>query len=86
MANIKSMKKDLRRNERRRLANQSVKSALKTYVKKAKAAEGPAVAAPLVVTAQKALDKAVQRGIIHKKQAARRLSRLMKATNKAAKA
>ena len=82
MANIRSSKKDIRRSSKRRLVNQGVKSALKTYIKKAKAAADPAS----TVQAVKALDKAVQRGIIHKNQAARRKSRLAKAVNAAAKA
>lgn len=79
MPNIDSMKKDLRRNEKRRIRNQAAKSALKTFVKKARTGGD----APTVVAAVKALDKAAQRGIIHKNQAARRKSRLMKAVNKA---
>jgi small subunit ribosomal protein S20 len=39
-----------------------------------------------LTAAVKALDKAAQRGIIHKNQAARRKSRIAKAANKALKA
>lgn len=84
MANIKSSKKDIKRSEKRRIVNQGVKSALKTFVKKTRqaAASGDAVATTQsLTTAVKALDKAVQRGIIHKKQGARRKSRLAKAAN-----
>lgn len=80
MANLKSSKKDLKRSEKARLRNQSTKSALKTFVKKARAADADTSPAA-VAAAVKALDKAVQRGIIHKNQAARRKSRLMKAVN-----
>ncbi|HRF60913.1 MAG TPA: 30S ribosomal protein S20 [Fimbriimonadaceae bacterium] len=86
MANIKSMKKDLRRNEKARVGNQSVKSALKTYIKKVRATASAGQAETVkaaVTTAQKMLDKAAQRGIIHKNQAARRKSRAMKAAHKA---
>jgi small subunit ribosomal protein S20 len=86
MANIKSMKKDLKRNAKARIKNQSSKSALKTFVKKVRqaAATGDkANTTTAVTTAVKMLDKAVQRGIIHKNQAARRKSRAMKAANKA---
>jgi small subunit ribosomal protein S20 len=86
MANLKSSKKDLKRSEKRRLVNQSVKTALKTYVKKTRqaAASGDAAATlQALSTAAKQLDKAVQRGIIHKNQAARRKSRLAKAANAA---
>lgn len=86
MANIKAMKKDLKRNAKARARNLSVKSALKTYVKRVRtaAAAGDARAAGAsVVTVASAMDKAVQRGIIHKNQAARRKSRAAKAANKA---
>lgn len=86
MANIKSMKKDLRRNAKARVTNQSVKSALKTYIKKVRTTSSAGQTEPVkaaVTSAQKMLDKAAQRGIIHKNQAARRKSRAMKAANKA---
>lgn len=82
MANIKSMKKDLRQNAKKRVVNLAMKSSLKTYIKKAKN-DG---SAETVTKAVKALDKAVQRGVIHKNQAARRKSRMMLAANKAAAA
>lgn len=83
MANIQSMKKDLRRNEKKRVVNQAFKSSLKTYIKKAKGTEKTPSTPAAVISAMKALDKAVQRGIIHKNQAARRKSRLALAVNKA---
>ncbi len=75
------MKKDLRRNAKKRAANQSTKASLKTLIKKVRKADEPAVATTNAALAQKALDKASQRGIIHKNQAARRTSRMMKAAN-----
>jgi small subunit ribosomal protein S20 len=89
MANTKSSKKDLRRTVKRRARNLGTRSALKTFVKKVKvtAATGEVVATQAaLVTAISALDKAAQRGIIHKNQAARRKSRIAKAANKAATA
>ncbi len=83
MANKKSSKKDLRRTAKRTVRNKGVKTALKTYVKKVKQADGETVAENLVI-ATKALDKAAQRGIIHKNAAARRKSRAAKAANKVA--
>ncbi|MBN9502477.1 MAG: 30S ribosomal protein S20 [Armatimonadetes bacterium 55-13] len=89
MANKRSSKKDLRRIAKRTVRNKGTKTALKTYVKKVKATaatgETAAVQAALT-TAVKALDKAAQRGIIHKNQAARRKSRAAKAANKALQA
>ncbi|HWP31373.1 MAG TPA: 30S ribosomal protein S20 [Fimbriimonadales bacterium] len=82
MPNIKSMVKDLKRNAKRRLRNQSTKSALKTYVKKAREAIGSPEGEALLREACRMLDKAAERGIIHKNQAARRKSRLMQAFNR----
>lgn len=90
MANKKSSKKDLRRTAKRTVRNKTTRTALKTFVKKAKQAATTGTDAQAtqvaVVTAQKMLDKAAQRGIIHKNQAARRKSRVAKAANKAAAA
>lgn len=82
MANKKSSKKDLRRTAKRRTSNIAVKSALKTYVKKSRVATAGAdvaTAGPEALRlAMKALDKAVQNGVIHKNQGSRRISRLAK--------
>ena len=80
MANIKSQIKRNRSNERRRLRNQTVRSELKTRVKTATRAidEGGEDAPEAVRLAQKRLGKAASKGRIHKNQAARRTSRLMK--------
>lgn len=86
MANTKSAKKDLRRTAKRRISNIQTKSALKTYVKKVRVASatGDAEATKTALTsAVKALDKAAQKGVIHKNAAARRKSRAAKAANKA---
>ena len=80
MANIQSQKKRNRQNEKRRVRNKGVRSELKTRVKVAVAGRhrrrrgcGRAVKA-----AQKRIDKAAAKGVIHKNAAARRTSRLMK--------
>ena len=82
MANIKSQIKRNRSNERRRLRNQAVRSELKTRTKVAQRAitEGSDDAPDAVRAAQKRIDKAAAKGRIHKNQAARRTSRLMKKT------
>jgi small subunit ribosomal protein S20 len=84
MANIKSQKKRNLTNEKRRLRNKGVKSELKTRVKSARSAIGGDDSTEALTTAQKRLDKAATKRVIHKNQAARRTSRLMKAANKAA--
>ena len=80
MANIKSQIKRNRSNERRRLRNQGVRSELKTRIKTAATAieTGSDDAPEAVRQAQKRLGKAASKGRIHKNQAARRTSRLMK--------
>lgn len=88
MANTKASKKDLRQSGRRRARTLGTKSALKTYVKKVRVAAGSTDAAGAVdalKAAVSALDKAAERKIIHKNQAARRKSRIAKAANAAAK-
>ncbi len=80
MANIKSQIKRNRQNEMRRLRNKATKSEIKTRVKTAvsAAAAGAENSDEAVRIAMKRLDKAASKGIIHKNQAARRKSRLMK--------
>ena len=81
MANIKSQLKRIKTNEKARQRNVAVKSALKTAVRRfrAAAATGDAAAATTALqTASKALDKAASKGVIHKNQAANRKSGLAK--------
>ncbi len=86
MANIKSQIKRNRSNERRRVRNQAVRSELKTRTKVASTAidAGDESAPEAVRLAQKRIDKAAALGRIHKNQAARRTSRLMKRAARAA--
>jgi len=83
MANIKSQIKRNRQNEGRRLRNKAVKAELKTRVKSAvRIAEAhDETALDALQLAQRKLDKAAEKGMIHKNQAARRKSRLMKRLN-----
>jgi small subunit ribosomal protein S20 len=80
MANIKSQKKRIGTNEKARLRNKSVKSSLKTSVRKfhEAAATGSPDAAKLATAAGRELDKAVSKGVIHKNQAANRKSAIAK--------
>ncbi|EEJ54678.1 ribosomal protein S20 [Mobiluncus mulieris 28-1] len=79
MANIKSQMKRIRTNEKARLRNQSVKSELKTFVRKTReavvAGDKTAAESALRVATRK-LDVAASKGIIHKNQAAQRKSKL----------
>jgi len=80
VANIKSQIKRNKQNEKRNLRNKGVRSELKTRTKNAVVAAdtGDEQAEDKVRLAVKRLDKAASKGIIHKNQAARRKSRLMK--------
>lgn len=85
MANIKSQKKRILTNERRRMRNKSVKSSLHTAIRafRAAAADGDKdKAAELLVSTSRKLDKAASKGVIHKNQAANRKSALAKALQK----
>lgn len=81
MANIKSQIKRNRTNEAARLRNKSVKSSLKTAVRKFHEAADKgdvAEAQKLQQEANRQLDKAVSKGVIHKNQAANRKSAIAK--------
>ena len=79
MANTKSAQKAMRQAVTRAKRNQAARSAVRTYVKNASAAVsgGSEGALEVVRLAVRALDKAAQKGIIHRNAAARRKSRLM---------
>lgn len=85
MANIKSQKKRNITNEKRRVRNKTVRSELKTRVKQADdaIATGSDDAAETLKLAQKRIAKAGSKGIVHKNQASRRISRIMKRAAKA---
>ena len=81
MANIKSQKKRILTNAKRAERNKAVKSELKTRVKNAVKAAGTEQNEETLRLAVKRLDMAASKGVIHKNQAARRKSRLMKQLN-----
>jgi small subunit ribosomal protein S20 len=81
VANIKSQIKRIKTNEKARLRNKSVKSSLKTAVRKFREAadSGDAAAATAAMTtASRQLDKAASKGVIHANQAANRKSAMAK--------
>lgn len=81
MANIKSQIKRNRQNEKARLRNKSVKSSLKTVIRKLNEASetgNTESATALLRVASRQLDKAVSKGVIHKNQAANRKSAIAK--------
>lgn len=84
MPTTKSAKKRLRQNEKRRLRNRSVKSALKTQIRKVRdavSAKNLDQAAAEFRAVTKKLDQAAAKNVIHRNKASRtksRLQRLMK--------
>lgn len=87
MPNIRSAKKRMRIEEKRRLRNASVKSTVRTYVTKARNAIADDAEAPeteeAIREAISNLDRAVSKGVLHANNAARRKSRLMARLHKA---
>ena len=84
MATHKSAIKRNRQNEQRKLRNKSVKSFLRTKIKQVKSAVDAQDAAKARESLDKALpviDKAASKGVIHKRNAARKISRLTRAVN-----
>lgn len=84
MANIKSAKKRILVNQTKAARNQMIKSKVKTVIKKvdaAVAAGDKELAKANLVVAVSEIDKACTKGIFHKNTAARKVSRLTKATN-----
>ena len=76
MPNIASAKKNMRKSRAAAVRNRAQRSALRTALKKARAAG----AAPENVTAAVSLlDRAARKGLIHRNAAARQKSRLAKA-------
>ena len=82
MANTKSAEKRIRSNEQKRQRNQMYRSRVKTMIRKAEQLIFSGQASDDAVKAAiSTLDKAAVKGIIHKNNAARRKSRLMKKLN-----
>ena len=83
MANHKSAKKRAKQSQVRRLRNRSVKTTLKNLEKKLRSAkqEGSDNKEELLRKTQSAFQKAAKKGVIHKKTASRKISRLFKYVN-----
>lgn len=85
MANIKSQKKRILTNEKARLRNNAIKSDLKTSLRRvneAVEAQDATAATDALRTASRKLDKAVSKGVLHKKNAANKKSGLAARVNK----
>ena len=85
MANIKSQLKRIKTNEKARQRNKSVKSALKTAIRRFREAADAGdrdKALELARTASRALDKATGKGVIHGNAAANKKSAIADRVNK----
>lgn len=80
MPNTQSAKKRMRQNAKRRERNRAAKSAMKTAIKKAKAAPSDDA---LSHEALRTIGKTAKRGVIHANRAARLASRLQRRINAA---
>ncbi|HYT09789.1 MAG TPA: 30S ribosomal protein S20 [Mycobacteriales bacterium] len=84
MANIKSQLKRIRTNEKARLRNRSVKSSLKTAVRRFREAADAGEreqALTALRQASRQLDKAASKGVIHPNQAANKKSAMAERAN-----
>lgn len=81
MANSRSARKRIRSNERKHIRNRGVRSAVRTRITKARRAllgtEAAANTPELVLAAVRELDRAAEKGILHRNNVNRRKSRLM---------
>ncbi|MBR3306101.1 MAG: 30S ribosomal protein S20 [Lachnospiraceae bacterium] len=87
MANIKSAKKRILVSQTRAERNKAVRSGVKTAVKKVHAAieaGDKAAAQEALLAATSTIDKACTKGVYHKNNASRKISRLSLSVNKMA--
>lgn len=87
MANIKSAKKRILVNQTKAERNKAIKSKVKTSIKKVNAAieaKDAEAAKDALKDASIEISKAASKGVFHKKNAARKISRLSVAVNKLA--
>ena len=84
MANIKSAKKRVIVNRTKAERNKAIRSEVKTSIKKVEAAvavKDKEAAVAALTNAISTIDKAATKGVYHKNNAARKVSRLSKAVN-----
>jgi small subunit ribosomal protein S20 len=89
VANHPSALKRHRQSEKRRVRNRSVKSKLKNLVRQVRESVGTdnaEASAKSFAAAARALDKAVAKGVLHRNNASRRISRLARAVSRASAA
>jgi small subunit ribosomal protein S20 len=84
LANHQSAEKRARQNEKRRVRNKAVKTRIKHVTKEVRLSSGESSkeeALAKLKAAQSIIDKALKKGVIHKKTAARKISRLSRLVN-----
>jgi small subunit ribosomal protein S20 len=84
LANYKSAIKRARQNEKRRLRNKSLKTRIKNIVKDVRLAvseQSNKAALTKLDIAKSTIDKAAKKGVIHRKTASRKISRLSRLIN-----
>ena len=79
MPNTKQAKKRLKTDEKRRMSNKAVRSAMRTAVKKVLLAEDAESAKAALPLAMKKIDKAAKKSVIHANTAARKKAQLSRA-------
>ena len=87
MANIKSAKKRILVNQTKADRNKAIKSAVKTAIKKVRVAieaKDQEAAKAALLNATAVIDKAATKGVYHKNNASRKISRLAKTVNEMA--
>lgn len=87
MANHKSAEKRARQTPKRTERNNMIRKTMRTFIKRVRTAveaKDPAGAQAALADAIRKIDKAATKGVIHRNQAARRVSRLTLAVNKLA--
>ncbi len=85
MPNHKSAEKRMRQNERRRAINRSNRTRMRSQIKKLRAAleEGAGALPETLAQTVSVIDKAVQKGVLHRNAAARHKARLTARVNQA---
>ena len=84
MANHKSAIKRARQNEKRRMRNKAVKTRIKNIIKDVRLSVNESDKEETLKkldTAKSKIDRAAQKGVIHRKAASRKISRLSKLVN-----
>ncbi len=84
MANHKSALKRFRQNEKKNLRNKHVRSTLRTFIKRVRdavAGKDAAVAKEALAAAIPEIDAAASKGVIHRSNASRNVSRLTRLVN-----